>query len=391
MKRSVIRDFLRPWVNKVAILGLILFVLIGIGADFLASDIPIFVKNDEQRQWPLISSMFQKSKSSYRDWKSKSYQKVIYPIIPFSSDASTDLGSRFLPPLSTSVVGDRSYMHWLGTDRLGRDVAAGMIHGCRKSIFIGFIAMLIALLIGSSMGAIAGYWGNDGLRFDFIPLMVFLILQCYLMYLVHYRLLDVLMAVLLGAFLVFVLLSAQRWSISKKKKVRFPFDALLLRSIEVFNSLPTLLMLLAIAAIIQRPSLLGLGVIIGLIRWTRFARFTRAEVMKIKAQDYIIAAKISGQSSFNIIVRYILPQTLGPILVVFAFGIASVVLLESTLSFLGIGVPIEEVTWGSLLGQARSRTSAWWLAFFPGLAIFILIVSLNVVGDGLKKSLQFSD
>jgi peptide/nickel transport system permease protein len=129
-------------------------------------------------------------------------------------------------------------------------------------------------------------------------------------------------------------------------------------------------------------------VIIGLIGWTSIARFIRAELLRIRNLSYIEAARAMGFSEFQILLKHAIPNALGPVLITLAFGIASAILLESTLSFLNIGVSDEDVSWGKLLSYARQREEAWWLAVFPGLAIFITVTIFNLIGEGLSDAFE---
>ena len=172
------------------------------------------------------------------------------------------------------------------------------------------------------------------------------------------------------------------------KQVKIPADILVMRFIEIMNSIPSLLLLLSVVALIENQSLIYVMVIIGLIRWTGIARFTRAEFLKIRNQEYIEATKAMGFSNWRIITKHALPNALTPVLITIAFGIASAILLEAFLSFLGIGVPADQVTWGSLLSDARDQVSAWWLAIFPGVAIFVTVTLFNLIGEGLTDALD---
>ena len=364
--------------RRLQVVGVILttFLVIALGADFMANKIPIYYRYGGEKTWPIF-----KSDLPEKDWRIQDYERIIFPLIPFSPN-ETDLGNRYLPPLSMVKIGDYNYRHWLGTDRLGRDIAAGMVHGCRKSIMVGLIAMLMAALIGVYFGAVAGYYGNHSLRISRWSSISFLLLATYLVYLTYYGIISIWWV--LGIGLIMVLVAGVE--ITKGTGAwALPADAALLRMVEVLGAVPTLLFLIAFSALISAPSMILLAMIIAFLRWPRFALFTRSEVQKIKARDYITAAKISGLSDRAILLRFILPEALTPIVVLFAFGVASTILLESTLSFLGIGVPIEEVTWGSILGQARNNINAWWLAVYPGFAIFTIVITLNILGDQLRS------
>jgi len=360
-----------------------LFVLVAVLAPFLARDQPYYTKSGDDRTWNIFTSHLDKPTDlSLAD-------KVILAPIPFRAQGYTKLSDRLKPP-GTPDQGDKiTRIHYLGTDRWGRDVAAGIVYGCRKSLWIGFLAMSVAALIGICLGASAGYWGNQlKIRIGW-PLLVCMALAFYVIYLAWYAFIGS-----RAAFTIILILGVLQHLVATGTHVAsktVPLDLIVLKLIEIFHSIPALLMLLVIAAFIDTPTLATVAFLIAALRWTSFARFTRAEVMKIKARDYILAAKVSGLSSRRIIFSYILPETLGPLVVVFAFGVSSVVLLESTLSFLGIGIPLDEVTWGTLLAQSRQNTNAWWLAFFPGFCIMLLVFSLNLIGSNLKGKFDPQD
>jgi peptide/nickel transport system permease protein len=141
-------------------------------------------------------------------------------------------------------------------------------------------------------------------------------------------------------------------------------------------------------AAIAKPSLFLVMAVIGLTSWTGIARFMRGEMLKVRQLDFIQAARALGYADLRIIFVHALPNAFAPVLVSIAFGIASAILVESGLSFLGIGVPPETVTWGSLLASARSATGAWWLAIFPGLAIFLVVTLFNILGEGIRDAID---
>ena len=353
---------------------LMVFTILAIGADFIANDKPLFYRSPAGIwSMPVLGGT-----RSVTSWKEQDGFRLFAPV-PFDPQ-KTDLLRRYLPPVSKHMVGDRTYYHWLGTDRLGRDVAAGMIHGCRKSLWVGLLAMLMAVLVGIVLGAVSGFYGNRKIRLGAGFYWIGVPLSIYLIYLNSIGVIKV----STGMFIWLIVLFLQDRFIPQKKAYPLPFDAILMRLIEVFSSIPSLLLLLALSAMFQATSLSLLALIIALLRWPRIALFVRSEVQKIAALPEITAARISGQGERTILTRFILPEALTPVLVLFAFGVATVILLESTLSFLGIGVPLDVVTWGTLLGQARENIQAWWLAVYPGTAIFLLVFSLNQLGERLR-------
>jgi peptide/nickel transport system permease protein len=171
------------------------------------------------------------------------------------------------------------------------------------------------------------------------------------------------------------------------KQVAVPFDMIVSRFIEILNSIPTLFLILMIIAIIRKPNLYVIMLIIGFTGWTGIARFIRAELLKVRNLEYIEASQSLGYSGLRILFKHAIPNALSPVLISIAFGIASAILTESTLSFLGLG-PADTVTWGQLLSYARQAPQAWWLAIFPGAAIFITVTVFNLIGEGLTDALD---
>ena len=171
------------------------------------------------------------------------------------------------------------------------------------------------------------------------------------------------------------------------KKVTIPVDGLISRLIEIMVSLPLFMLLLSIAAI-SKPSLSNIMVIIGLTNWTGIARLTRAEMLRIKQLEFIQSAQALGYSKTRIMLYHALPNAIAPALISISFGIANAIIIESSLSFLGLGVPQEVTTWGSLLSAGHGNFSAWWLVVFPGLCIFITVTAYNLIGEGLRDALD---
>jgi peptide/nickel transport system permease protein len=212
----------------------------------------------------------------------------------------------------------------LGTDALGRDVLAGIVHGGRVSLQVGMLASLFGVLLGLCIGALAGYFGG---RIDY------------------------------G----------------------------LQRLIEVFQTMPSFVLLVALVAIAQ-PSVPALIFAIGIISWPTVARLVRAEVRSIREREYILAARSVGYSHLRIIVLEVLPNILPTLIVTTSIMVASAVLMESALSFMGLGDP-NQVSWGSMIGSGREQIrTAWYLTAIPGLAIFFTVLAFNLIGDGLTDA-----
>lgn len=214
----------------------------------------------------------------------------------------------------------------LGTDTLGRDLASGLAHGARVSLTIGLVSTLVALLIGVPLGAVAGYAGG----------------------------------------LV---------------------DDALMRFTEFFQTIPSFALAIVLVAILQ-PKLGSIVLAIGVVSWPPVARLVRGEVLSLKTREYVQAAITIGQPTARIIWSQVLPNTIAPIIVMGSLMIGSAILLESSLSFLGLGDP-NLMSWGYMVGAGRTRLlDAWWISFFPGVAIFLTVLALNLAGEGLNDALN---
>lgn len=214
----------------------------------------------------------------------------------------------------------------LGTDSKGFDVFAQMVHGTGIALSVGFVSMGIASVIGITVGALAGYFGGVT-------------------------------------------------------------DWILSRFIEVALSIPSLVLILALLAILEKPTIWHLMAVIGCLRWTGIARLTRGEFLKLRKMEYVTAADSLGAGPMRIMFLHMLRNSLAPILVPITFGIASAILLESGLSLLGFGAPPPNPSWGSLLKAGREDIQhMWWLIFFPGLAIFLTVTAYNLIGEGVQEA-----
>ena len=312
---------------------------------------------------------------------------AIYPPIRFSS-SSIDLDrANYAPPLTRSPDGR---MHFLGTDQIGRDVAAGLIYGCRLSFLTAILAALLTLIIGGLLGSAGGYYGNSGIkirRVNIIPILFLIIILAYHVTYINTALgVHVVLLVLESLLLIYI---TRREQLSGPE-LNLPIDSMVMRLLELMASLPGLLVLLAVSAIIESKSAFATALVIGVIRWTRMAQVCRNESLRLRSKSFIQSAQALGIGNRRILLRHILPNMWDQILVVLVFSTAGFILLESALSFLGIGVALESQTWGSILSEARRHISAWWLAVFPGLAIFLSVLAINSIGESRKSTFSSS-
>jgi len=389
-------------------------VFIALTADFLANEKPIYCKYEGKTYFPIFRSYavslglgswpveFQNIR-----WSEIKFDKAIFPPIPYSPENIDYANSQFKSPFDEQRVKSKKWWHWLGTDELGRDVLAGMIHATRIALSVGLISMFISTIIGVILGSLAGFFGDDKIKLSRIRLwlnVIFFFIALFFAFSTRgYAIADglarspismfVQILISLGIFGAIILLGNLLAKLFEKipylgTSTNVPVDLTVSRLIEIMVSIPHLFLIIAIVATMERGSLIMVMVIIGFTSWTGIARLIRGELLKVRNLEYIEAAQALGYSPWRSLFKHAIPNALSPVLISIAFGIASAVLVEAFLSFIGVGVPPKTVTWGSLLNLARVKPDAWWLAIFPGFAIFITVTLFNLIGEGLTDALD---
>lgn len=315
------KQFASRRVNRGALAVVFALVLVATFADFLASEQAILLRLHGKMYffpnvWTDGALRVYDLRLLLRTMRGTDFALV--PIVPWGYN-SHDLQHVLAPP---------SALHWMGTDSSGRDVLARLIHGTRVSLFVGTLSVVVLVLVGVTLGTVAGYFGKT-------------------------------------------------------------LDAVLMRVVEVVHSIPTVLLLVTILSVVAPQgyaAVLVMTVVIGLVRWTDVARLVRGEILRVKELDYVQAARAQGASSFRIIWHHVLPNASNPVLVSATFALASAILIEGALSFLGFGIPDDMASWGGLLNEVRGNIDAWWLALFPGTAIFVTVTAFNVLGEGVRDA-----
>lgn len=375
------------WRRSWRFIGLIAFIaLLG---PFIANEKPYYCKLADSTYFPIFQNINEAQLSASHpeyapvSWKDTKFTFVWYAPIPYSH-YSVDLRAGTNVSPFDSQPGGLRFRHWLGTDPVGRDVMAGMIRGCRVSFLIGIGSMLIALLIGVPMGAVSAYYGNNSWRMSIVQLISMIawiliaLYVCYLPISFFTKVICVLLISVIGVVLHFLL---RRIPV---KKTGFPVDQFVMALISIIDSFPGLFLILILLFIVPVKGWLVVMLAIALLRWPVMARYMRAEVFKIKEGNYIRAVQALNLPDRYILKNHIIPYAFRPVMISFIFGVSSAILAESSLSFLGIGLPAEEVNWGRLLSQARNHFESWWLVLFPGLALFFTLLSLYTIGNRLR-------
>lgn len=322
-----------------AALGFVLFLsLVALFSPAIVGTKPIVCKYKGQIYFPAMS-YFQASWENpvfYRDKFRKRFPEnlkekdpeswAVWPLVfqdPYRRVRAGEWPDQ--PGNPSGAEGRPNRYNLMGTNQAGVDVFAQMVHGTRVALLVGFVATGIAAVIGIIVGALSGYFGG--------------------------------------------------W-----------VDMLLSRLVELVMCIPSLVLILALLAILESPTIWHLMAVLGATGWTGIARLTRGEFMKLRQLEFTTAARALGGGHMRIMFRHILPNSLAPILVPITFGIAAAILIESGLSFLGFGPPPPSASWGTLLNAGRSNLEMWWLIVFPGTAIFLTVLAYNLVGEGIQES-----
>lgn len=414
--RDIWKEFRQRKTAVIACGVLGFWIFAAIFADFIANESPLYCVYQGESHFPAftpnrLDTLHNEETGKTQvlvfrkvNWKDRSLDFVIWPLVPYGPDPYRSR-NRLSPfedqtqPKSEEILHGK-FRHHLGTTSQGVDLLAGLIHGARISLKVGFIAIFIAFLIGVLLGSLAGYFGDKGVQiskgFSLMMLLAIPLSWFYGWYIWRFDWLDAVGeggVVMLKAFGISILSLGIVWAtcglLGKwltrfkwfRSRMNFPVDILISRLIEVFNSLPRLLLIISIAAVFER-SLELIMIIIGFTSWPGIARITRAEVLKVRSLEHIESVRALGLSHTRILLKHILPNSLAPVIVVLTIGIGQAIIAESSLSFLNL--VDNSQSWGGILSSARSYFSDWWLAIFPGISIFLTVLSINLIGERLR-------
>jgi peptide/nickel transport system permease protein len=332
------RRFSRRPLSMLALLYIIALALVAIFSPAIAGTRPVVCKYKGRLYFPCLyyfnpsfeNPIFFKDQFRqvyYENLKAKDPNSwAIWPLVYQDPTRPIDAGEfPGVPANPSGIKGKPNQYNWMGTSGRGVDVFAQMVHGTKIALLVGFVSTGVAALIGIVLGGVAGYLG--GLA-----------------------------------------------------------DIVISRFTEIVMCVPPLILILALIAIVDKPSIWYTMLVIGLTSWPSISRLTRAEFLKLRSAEYVTAARAIGASTPRIIFFHILPNAMAPVLVPISFGIAASILLEAGLSVLGIGAPPETPSWGTILNLGRESQSLWWMIVFPGTAIFLTVLAYNLIGEGLQEA-----
>lgn len=407
----------KSWWRKVkqlnirfAVVWLLSLFFVAIFLEFLASDKPILAKVEETWYMPSLGeTMFDLGVNArYNKIRRVKWEKhdgfKIMPLVPYSANTLDLKNASYKGPFEEQRVKSLRYRHWLGTDKIGRDVLAGILNGCRVIIKIMLIVGLVAGSLGLLIGGFAGFLGDRSIKWTLSKIILYGLggyMTIYTVYmilnvaLISNHLLDIKDVVLV--FIVPIVLFGilrQLYSriIYKQIDLRFslsrysiPVDSIFYFVIVLITAMPVTMILLALLGYFQSPSLVLTMSLFGLVLWKNIARIIRGEVLRVKEQDFILASRQLGLSKGKIFWRHIFPNIKNQFFVTLALVVSMSLLIEAALSFLGIGMAVGEISWGILLSQGKSNISAYWLSLFPGILLVITVYSINAIAERYKK------
>ena len=353
-KRSRLQEFWRLFrKNRLAVMGLVFFVVF-----FLTALIGLILTSGSR---PILDPSIVR------------LQEKLMP--PLSMPHLDSLQPHEIPALG---------IYLFGTDDLGRDVFARMMQGAWVSLTVGFVAVGISVLIGIFMGGIAGYFGQHYLQVNHL-LLLGVLTAAAVMLIAGHAATGILLA---GFCLAYILYLALRGKAPGRPSILhhrvLSVDTLVMRFVDIMLCFPSFFLILTVVALLP-ASIYNIMIVVGLTSWMGTTRFVRAEFLSLRELDFVAAARVLGLGNFRIIFRHMMPNAIAPVLVSATIGIATAILTEAGLSFLGFGVPPPHATWGNILSDGkRFIFDAPWLTFIPGFAILVVVLSFNLFGEGLR-------
>ncbi len=314
------------------------------------------------------------------DYHKLNYDFSIWPIMKLDAK-EMDAESAWLPPFSKNQKGE---FYLLGSYDLGRDTFAGCIYGLHKSLWLAILTVLISGILGIFIGSVFSFQSQRFEKMSLLSIVLFTVFLLLFFYTIivevewkglNFSLFLFLIALQLGILFLGV------YFLNKSPQYSFKMDFIGLRYIEIMKSIPVILILLILLQIIKNPDVLSLAFIISLVYIPIVAKYARVFTLAASNELYINSIIAIGQTKTMIYWKHILPKIISDIIPILAFGIANIILLEASLSFLGFGLALDDISLGTMMFAARGNPSAWWVVVFPGLLVFWLVVTFNTFGE----------
>ncbi len=308
----------------------------------------------------------------------KIYKWRVGPFFPYSN-TTMDLSNINRSPFGKQVVKGVYYRHWMGTDYLGRDVFANVVNGIKLALKISSIASFLAILIACFLTYLIGLQSMNRNPINLLKMIGLLLLMSVFVFYVVWLLQLTYDVVIVFFVLSLFFIGLFFWQNRKNKLDNWivNWDPMVLKVLEIFRVLPALIWILMIVGYFNTKGEWTLITIIGLLIWPYYTRLLRSEMFDILSEDYIKSARLSGHTFYQIYIRHIIPNILMPILIAFTYSVSSIILLEATLSFLGIGLSSDINSLGQMIKQGRLNFNSWWLIVFPGTAILGILYVLD--------------
>lgn len=334
-------------------------------------------------------------------WAADPASRWIPPLIPYAY-SQIDKENVLVSPFSTQKISSFYYHHWLGTDGLGRDVAAGLLHGLSHALWVGAATTVLALMISLLFGLCAGFYGDGRFKIKRIGILIHILLSLLGAF---WGFIVVTNPDNKGFFLYIIFFCIGLWWVGKNlikkikipkfewwnKEITLPIDFLLMRLLDLGQAIPPYLFIVTLMAILNHQTTSSLILVMASVTWFQHTRLIRAAVLQIRGTDFIHAAQGLGFSDKRIILFHIFPNIVPTLMICFLFGMANTILNESSLSFLGFGMAADEVTWGSIIAGTRQTYWAWWLAIFPSVAIWLLLLLFRKFGYEINSKMKFQE
>ncbi|CAN5514397.1 hypothetical protein BH11BAC2_BH11BAC2_20150 [soil metagenome] len=385
---------------RIAVRYIVFLFALALLSPIIATRQPLLVKDGDGFHFPALTEWGRGNVGlqDFKNWDDNPDAFVIHALIPYSPGESDLLNSGYKGPFDEQLTRQSNgtltglpirNWHWLGTDLRGTDVLSGILYGARISLAIGLLSSICGALVGLFLGGISGWLSVTGWyirRGKFWSTVIVLPFILHILLMNHlpggnffWRGLMVLLLFLVGYGMSKMVESISFFN----KTFRLSIDPFITRITELFSTFPKILIVLVFAGFLK-PSWLNVVILLTLTGWADMARLVRTEILRVSSFNYLDAARLSGAGTFRILWKHVLPNAVPALAVMFVFSIALNILIESSLSFLGLGVPPGTVTWGTLLASGKEQVSAWWLVLFPGLVLSCSIAALQHIAEGLQ-------